>query len=151
MKIHPKPDSRPVNEKTLDELEGTVTGPPPYRSHVVTEVHRLRHVPLKRYRLEDLRLMIGQGNGLPFLIPLALEHLSEHPLAHGDFYPGDLLAAVARVPESFWKAHPHLLGQLTQALRGAVQRLKKIHTTPEAEAELLALLASLERATGRDQ
>ena len=33
--------------RTLTDLEGKDWGPPTYDSHLVTECHRLRHVPLK--------------------------------------------------------------------------------------------------------
>jgi hypothetical protein len=49
--------------------------------------------------------MIGQGIGLPFLMPLAVERLEEEPLAAGDYYPGDLLQAVLRADEEFWSCH----------------------------------------------
>jgi hypothetical protein len=40
------------------------------------------------------------------LVPLAVARLDREPLAEGDFYPGDLLAAVLRVPAEYWTAHP---------------------------------------------
>lgn len=50
--------------------------------------------------------MIGQRIGLPWLFPLALEALEAEPLAEGDFYPGDLLAAVLRVGPDLWLGEP---------------------------------------------
>jgi contact-dependent growth inhibition (CDI) system CdiI-like immunity protein len=52
-----------------------------------------------------LRLLIGQGAGLRFLVPLAIAHVEVHPLASGDFYPGDLLKQVMEVDEGFWNEH----------------------------------------------
>src|SRR5262245_5178085 len=86
-----QPDLPSFREKTLTELEGEDWGPPTYDSHLVTTVHRLRHVPLKRFCIEDLRIVIGQKIGLPWLVPLALNHLEKHPFAAGDYYRGDLL------------------------------------------------------------
>lgn len=63
----------------------------------MTECHRLRHVPLKELSSEDLRLLIGQEIGLPFLVPLALEQFAENPWTEGHMYPGDLLKAVVTV------------------------------------------------------
>jgi hypothetical protein len=99
--LKPRPDLRPIRDQTLQELEGRDWGPPTFDSHVVTEVHRLRRVPLKRFRIEDFRLLIGQGVGLPYLVPMALEHLERHPFAEGDFYPGDLLKSAAAVEDPF--------------------------------------------------
>lgn len=40
--------------------------------------------------------MIGQSIGLKYLVPKALEHLQENPLAAGDFFEGDLLFALLK-------------------------------------------------------
>jgi len=53
-------------------------------------------------------VLIGQNIGLRWLIPLALERLIEDPLAEGDFFPGDLLCAVLRADEDYWRANPRL-------------------------------------------
>jgi hypothetical protein len=127
---------QPPDEQTLDELEGVVWGPPGFESALVTNVHRLRRVPLKEYRLEDLRLMIGQEVGLPYLVPRALDHLEAHPLAEGDLYPGDLLAAVARLPDEFWSARPQLLPRALRAIDAALGRPGDVDTIEELGDEL---------------
>jgi len=50
--------------------------------------------------------MIGQGIGLRWLVPRALEALEQDPLSEGDLYPGDLLASVLRIPADFWSREP---------------------------------------------
>ena len=55
---------------------------------------------------EDLRILIGQKESLAVTVPLALEILSDNPLAEGDFYPGDLLKSVLNVPGKFWLSNP---------------------------------------------
>src|SRR3954447_20486803 len=115
--------ARTTAEQTLDELEGVEWGRPTYDSGLVTNAHRLRRVPLKQYRLEDLRLMIGQQVGVNHLVPRALDHLEAHPLASGDHYPGDVLAAVARLPDSFWSTHRHLIPRTIRAIDGALARV----------------------------
>jgi len=47
--------------------------------------------------------MIGQGFGLPYLIPLAIEKLKEDIFAEGDLYPGDLLSNVLNIDAMFWQ------------------------------------------------
>jgi hypothetical protein len=106
MKPKAPPDLRAVREKSLQELEAEAWEPPAYDSYLVQTIHRLRTVPLKQYGIEDLRIMIGQGIGLPYLIPIALEHLEQHPFAEGDYYRGDLLKMVTTVPADFWVARP---------------------------------------------
>ncbi len=85
-------------------------------------IHRLRRKPLADFTVQDLRIMIGQNIGLPFLVPLAVERLEAEPLAAGDFYPGDLLASVLRVNESFWQTHPDSL----RRIRHVIDRLREL-------------------------
>jgi hypothetical protein len=94
--------------KSLQQLEGDDWGEPTYDSHLVTECHRLRQVPLREFTAEDLRIMIGQQIGLSYLIPIALEVLRADPFAQGAFYCGDLLAAVLRAEVAFWRQFPEL-------------------------------------------
>jgi hypothetical protein len=64
------------------------------------------------FSIEDLRIMIGQGIGLGYLLPFALEALERNPLTHGDFYAGDLLAQVLRIDAKFWAKHPDYRKQI---------------------------------------
>ena len=68
-------NDRPIADQTLNELEGFEWEPPTFESALVTNIHRLRRLPLKQYRMEDLRLMIGQQIGLDYLVPPALDDL----------------------------------------------------------------------------
>jgi hypothetical protein len=137
------PDLRPFREKTLTEIEGEDWGPPTYDSYLVTTVHRLRHVPLKRFGIEDLRILIGQEIGLPWLVPIALNHLEKHPFAAGDYYPGDLLRNVATISQEFWSSRPELRDQLNRALNRALERIHKIDTVPELAPELRSAFQQL--------
>lgn len=93
-------------QQSLEEIEGNAWGdPPPGASRLVVTVHALRRRPVGELGVEGLRVLIGQREGLATLVPLALGELERDPLAEGDFYPGDLLAAVVRVPESYWREH----------------------------------------------
>jgi hypothetical protein len=89
-------------KQTLDELDPPAWGEPKCDSYLTTTSHSLRRKPLVDFTTEDLRIMIGQGIGLRWLVPLALDLLEKDPLAAGDFYSGDLLAAVLRVRQAFW-------------------------------------------------
>lgn len=106
--------------KSLQELEQHDWGEPTYDSYLVTTIHSLRRKPLNQFAVEDLRIMIGQKIGLPFLLPLAVEHLEAEPLVAGDLYPGDLLSAVVGVDEAFWLEHRSLL----ERIRKIVDRLR---------------------------
>ena len=97
---------------TLEELDGERWGEPNFNSHVVTTCHAARRKPLRTLTPEELRLVIGQGIGLPWLVPLALNLLLEQPFRCVSLYPGDLLASVVRVPAPYWAEHPAEKAQL---------------------------------------
>lgn len=123
-----------ILKKTLQDLDGQDWGEPTYPSHLVTEYHRLRRVPLEKLNVENLRLLIGQSlslNYLEYLLPLAFEHLQRTPWIDGDYYEGDLLQNVLRVPISFWHSHPDLKRQLDQIVE------KAFVEAPEAELKEL--------------
>jgi hypothetical protein len=102
MKLEPK-----WRQKSLDSLEktNTTSNNSECNSYLVRTYQRLRKKPLEEFTTEDLRLMIGQESGLPYLIPLALEVLEKDLFAEGDLYEGDLLNAVLQVHPDFWKAN----------------------------------------------
>lgn len=116
-----KPDLRPIPTKTLDELEGVVSGEPKYNSYLVQTCHRLRTKPIGEFDTEDLRIMIGQGIGLPYLLPLALDRLEENPWAAGHMFPGDLLKMTARTEYSLTR--PELRARLEAVVRRALAEL----------------------------
>ncbi|MCB1067416.1 MAG: hypothetical protein KDK56_04440 [Simkania sp.] len=104
----PSPSRHFNTKKSLQELENSNWGEPKYPSHLVTECHRLRRVPLEEFTVENLRIMIGQNISLHFLIPLAIEYLEKDPLISGDMFEGDLLLAVLRSDPKFWEERPDL-------------------------------------------
>ena len=107
-------------KSSLDVLDPPAWGAAPEgATGLIRRCHALRSKPIDELTVEDLRLMIQQQIGLRYLVPIALQHLREDPLAEGDFYPGDLLAAVLRVSGDFWRQRPELnreLGNVVDAL-----------------------------------
>jgi hypothetical protein len=89
--------------KSLTQLEKNDWGEPTIRTPLIESCYRLRYKPLNQFTIEDLRLMIGQNISLDYLIPIAIEKLSENILHSGDFFEGDLLKNVLSSDESFWK------------------------------------------------
>ncbi|SNY04724.1 contact-dependent growth inhibition system immunity protein [Paractinoplanes atraurantiacus] len=125
-------------QQSLEEIEGKAWGEPPAdASRLMTTVYALRRQPVGTLGVEGLRVLIGQKEGLETLVPLALDELERDPLAEGDFYPGDLLAAVVRVPHSYWQGHAEQaarlrgvaeavdLAELDEATRGEVAAFRK--------------------------
>jgi hypothetical protein len=83
---------------------------------LVKEIHELINLPLSKYSIENLRLMIGQEVGLPYLIPLAIERLSDDLFAEGDMYEGDLLSNVVNISLCFWEQNPELKAQVNHLI-----------------------------------
>jgi hypothetical protein len=121
--------------RTLQELEGDDWGEPTCNSYVVRECHRLRRVPLREFTPENLRLMIGQQNGLRYLIPLAFELLRDDPFIAGDHYEGDLLAAVLRADSRFWVASPELRVEAARIAGHALSLLPSLDEVDRRTAE----------------
>ena len=122
-------------EQSLEDIEGDAWGDPPAgATRLTATVHALRQRPVGQLGIEDLRVLIAQQEGLDVLLPLALDRLEQDPLAEGDFYPGDLLVAVMRVPPAYWQAHP------TEAtrLRSIVVAVDLDELDPETRADVVA-------------
>ena len=106
---------------TLTEIEGDDWGDAPVEgTYLVRTCTALRHVPLRDFGPEDLRIMIGQRISLPILVPMALTVLADDPDAAGDFGPRDLLRAVCAVPESYWADRPHEAARLARIRRATL-------------------------------
>ncbi|MFD7536321.1 contact-dependent growth inhibition system immunity protein [Streptomyces sp. NPDC059819] len=79
-------------------------------------VRELRGQPIGGLSVEAMRLLIRQNVGLASLLasllPLAAEVLRVDPLAEGDVYEGDLLAAVLTRDAEVWSESPELRPQV---------------------------------------
>lgn len=102
---------------TLDQVDQPAWGAPPEGvSALIHRAYALRTIPLAHLRVDDLRLLISQDVARQTLIPVALGMLRHRPLLEGDYYPGDLLMAVMRAPDSYWAEHPDQRALLREAL-----------------------------------
>jgi hypothetical protein len=121
-------DDHTMREQSLEQIDGNAWGDPPAdATRLVATAHRLRRVPIGRLDVEGLRLLIGQHEGLDALVPLAIERLEADPLAEGDYYPGDLLAAVLALPASYWHAHPEQRNRLSPILDAVTDPHGELH------------------------
>jgi hypothetical protein len=83
----------------------------------------LRKKAIDSFTEDDLRFMIGQNIGTAHLMLRVMGVLESNPLVEGNYYPGDLLATVLRLPDKYWTDHPdHLRGiiRVTVLLRERV-------------------------------
>jgi hypothetical protein len=106
---------------SLEQIEQDPWGDPPAdATRLIRTTHELRRKPVAALTPEDLRLLIGQQIGVEVLVPHALAKLAHDPLVEGDFYPGDLLVTVMRLPVDYWNAHPEQATTLRK-ITGTIQ------------------------------
>lgn len=117
---------------TLEQIEDRYwDNPPADATRLIKTAYELRHKPVGTMDPEDFRLLLLQQESIDILVPIALNHLEQHPLAEGDFYPGDLLAAVLKIPQAYWQRHPDQRSRAS-AVIGAVEALGNLdgHEAP---------------------
>ncbi|MCX4511495.1 contact-dependent growth inhibition system immunity protein [Streptomyces sp. NBC_01619] len=127
-------------QRSLEELEGhRWPEPPPDATGLVKAVHALRALPIGSLTVEELRRLIGQNVGVPFLLPLALESLRKTApaQAEGGFYDDDLLSAVLTVNPAAWTRSP----QFAQELKCIVASLRDV--SPYIESDIQAFQRAL--------
>jgi hypothetical protein len=109
-------------------------------SYPIRHLYELQDTRISEYTIEDCRFLVSQNIGLEYIIPLAIEILVKNILAAGDFYEGDLLNAVLRVPDSFWKKNPLLYYAMKEQLelqKDYLENKIEIHTMKETISEFL--------------
>jgi len=97
---------------SLEELENSAWPEPELPSSLIKKCHQLRKMPIGELQTEDLRLLIGQNIGLPYIMPLAIELLFDNPLCAGAFFNGDLLQNVLNADISVWQKNSELFEEL---------------------------------------
>ncbi len=95
-------------------------------SYLIKTCNSLRKKQLQDFTTEDLRIMIGQEIGLYFLMPLAIETLTDNLFAEGDYYEGDLLKSVLNVDTKFWDNNKDYWQQLNELIKNRRQEIKEM-------------------------
>ena len=95
-------------------------------SYLIKTCNSLRRKQLQDFTIEDLRIMIGQEIGLYFLIPLAIETLTDNLFAEGDMYEGDLLKNVLDLDTKFWDDNKNYWQQLNEIIKDRLQEIAKM-------------------------
>ena len=73
-----------------------------YPTDLIEKCHQYRKISISKLSIEQIRLLVSQQIGLEHIIRIVLNKLEQNPLAEGDFYTGDLLTAVSKIPTNFW-------------------------------------------------
>ena len=96
--------------------------------------------PINELEVEDLRLLIGQGEFLDITIPLALEHLQDDILTEGDFYPGDLLRNVLGAEKTFWKKYPAVRNEFKSILSEKYGEIREAQIAETSKEQFMRLI-----------
>ena len=121
--------------QSLAELEGLEIPPGAYGMGSLAWLSRAMVSPMGQLGPAELRLLLGHGRGLRWVIPAALERLEREPFAAGDRGPGDLLGAALTVDPAEWTRDPSWGERLARVVHDA--RLQ-VHRLPEPIATRLA-------------
>ncbi len=113
------------NTKSIEQLENDFwkDNDPPTR--LVEKCSQLRKIPIQNLTIEQIRLLIGQNIGLPFLIPKTIYILKSNIFAEGDLYEGDLLKSVLDIKEDFWESHLDLKSQLRKIVADKIDYIER--------------------------
>lgn len=134
---------------TIERLEKHVWAPTEYDSYLVTTCHALRKKPLPLFEIEDLRIMIGQGIGMDYLVPLAIEQLKANIFAEGHFYAGDLLKSILTSHETYWlieRKNWKAVCDLVEENMDAIKSFHTIKSIKEGWLEAYTLFKSLHKS-----
>jgi hypothetical protein len=120
---------------SLQQLDGEDWGESMGPTRLVMECHRLRRVPIDQLTGDNLRMLISQRIGLEYLVPRALELLTDDPLLEEDYrlYPGDLLWVLLVRPHAFWTEHDEWRDKLRSIAVAARARCDEINAQAEAD------------------
>jgi hypothetical protein len=117
-------------QKSIENLEKDHWGVVPSgATPLITKVYHLRTIQIEKLELKDIRLLIGQGIGLEYLVPVAFENLKQDLYLDSELFEGDLLRQVLRIKEDFWRDNKDLRTQLDNRVaplsEEEIERIKK--------------------------
>ncbi|MEH0154847.1 contact-dependent growth inhibition system immunity protein [Limibacter armeniacum] len=110
-------------------------------SSIEQRAYRLYYLGLESFDYDDIRFMIGQRLGLKLLVPIAIDLLEKEPLLEANYYEGDLLSAVLKLPENFWNYQPMLKDRVSTLLESNMILIEQsLDLRMEADRELKKLV-----------
>lgn len=110
--------------QTLEQLENDIWPKIRDSTFLVATCHALRKKPIIDFDIEDLRVMISQNFGIPFLIPVAIDKLEADLFVEGNFYPGDLFSAILEIDPIYWIGEDESIQRITEIADQNKEKLK---------------------------
>lgn len=135
-KMHKNKENRSINQLLGFNFNEDLT----YNSYVIKRCTELCNVPISKFEIEDYRLLISQGIALKYIVPSAIEILSNNLFAEGDFYEGDLLKSILTIDESFWQENPNLKDELKKICNQNFGTIETLELSGEIKENLYSLV-----------
>jgi len=114
-------------QRSIEQLEGVKWREPDSDApRSAIRCFELRKKPISTLDKRDLRMLINQGVGLNYVVPLAVKMLEDDRLVETEHYRGDLLVAVLRVGSKFFAEHPDIRSRIEKMLATLPAELEKL-------------------------
>ena len=123
--------------KSLAELDAADAAPAYANPALEKRLTQLQLMPLRKLDPAALLLLIQQGAGLPYAVPLAMQRLADAPFQQAGEYPADLLIAVLEAGDAFWRERPALWSEMMGVLAAALEAIEAQRVEEEALGDLL--------------
>lgn len=138
--MKPKTMLNNKGNKSINQLLGVSSDEKPtYNSYLVKRCTELCNVPISEFEVEDYRILIGQGIALKYIVPPAIDILSDNLFVEGDYYEGDLLKSILTIERSFWQENPDLNAELRQVLLKNFGTIEALDISASIKEDLYAL------------
>lgn len=110
--------------KSIENLEKDYWGDVPQdQTGIIQRVYRLRKLPLDEFTIDDIRFLIIQHTGFPYILVLAIEFLKDNLYAEGNYYEGDLLSAVIAIKPDYWMPYQELWTEINHLINPKLNEL----------------------------
>lgn len=112
------PDAAPL-ERSIEQLAGRGLEPMRQESLVTARLRPALARPIGELTREQVRFLLEEHYGLPWLLPLALRWVEEDPLELTARHPGETLIALLDLRFAVvWRTNPDLIARLRAVLAG---------------------------------
>ncbi|UYQ93786.1 contact-dependent growth inhibition system immunity protein [Chitinophaga horti] len=94
-------------DNTIEVLENKVWEYKKFPTILIETCHNARKKKIRDLSLNELRTLLTQDIGVPYILPSVMAALEKDLLTDTRFYPGDLLLAAVSMPERTWRRPEH--------------------------------------------
>lgn len=124
-------------KKSIEQLENDFWPDlPDSTSSLIKRCHELRKKKLSELSKGDLRVLINQGVGLKYLVPIAIKILMENPFIEAEYYEGDMLNGILTIENEFWGKESKMQAMAREVSERGKKQLNDLDTTDEIREDL---------------